>query len=138
LSVKGRFRDPVARFFEKVVAGEDGCWIWAGGIASTYGRFFLTSTRAYIGAHRFSWELVNGPIPDDMTIDHLCFVRRCVNPAHMEVVTQAENNRRAAARKTHCPQGHEYTEANTYVWGGKRQCRECKHQHDLKRRARVA
>ncbi len=86
-------------------------------------------------AHRIAYELTRGPIPDGLVIDHLCRNRWCLNPDHMEPVTQRENVLRGegvAARhaaKTHCPQGHEYTEENTYHWpgakGASRACRAC-------------
>jgi hypothetical protein len=69
-----------------------------------------------------------GPIPEGLTIDHLCRAIRCVNPAHLEPVTNAENIRRAALAnaRSHCPHGHEYTPENSYFdpKGGRR-CREC-------------
>lgn len=63
-----------------------------------------------------AYEMYVGPIPEGMQLDHLCRVRHCVNPAHLEVVTQQENMRRVAVLTTHCPRGHEYNEENTYVY----------------------
>jgi hypothetical protein len=86
--------------------------------------------------HRIAWEAVHGAIPDGLTIDHLCRNPSCVNVAHMEVVTQRENNLRGDtipgrnARKTHCKRGHPFNEKNTYrhmgPHGPKRQCRACR------------
>lgn len=84
-------------------------------------------------AHRYAYELLVGPIPEGLHIDHLCRVRLCVNPAHLEAVTCHENNRRSTsptavnAKKTHCPRGHEYTEENTYFAppDGRRMCKPC-------------
>ena len=82
-------------------------------------------------AHRVAYELWVGPIPEGRTIDHLCRVRWCMNPAHMEPVTQGENVLRGdtlAARnaaKTHCKHGHEFSERNTYQYKGNRICRRC-------------
>lgn len=103
------------------------CWIW---IASRtdlgYGKFGVGTALGWVGAHRFAYELLAGPIPAGLTLDHLCRNTSCVNPVHLEPVTSAENVRRAAAAITHCPAGHPYDEANTrIVKGGYRQCRTC-------------
>jgi hypothetical protein len=108
-------------------AGKTGaaCWIWTGSHdGDGYGRHYLNGSPC--GAHRFAYELLVGPIPDGLVIDHLCRVRNCVNPAHMEPVTNAENVRRGGCSiRTHCPQGHPYDEANTRVALGRRHCRAC-------------
>lgn len=89
-----------ARFWAKVDRSGD-CWTWIGYIAPDgYGR--LSKGRFKQGswvAHRVSYEIANGPIPDGLQVDHLCFNRACVNPAHLEAVTQLVNNQRALARK---------------------------------------
>lgn len=114
------------RFFDKVVAGPNGCWIWTGAGGNGYGRFFLTDTRRMVQAHRWSYEFHFGLLQDGVTVDHLCRTKLCVNPAHLEPVTNQENVRRWAATITHCPQGHPYDEENTYVCAnGKRSCRTC-------------
>jgi hypothetical protein len=105
----------------------DGCWVWNGAPMNTgYGQY-----RNRL-AHRLVYELLVGPIPESLTLDHLCRNRICVNPAHLEPVTFKENVLRGEslparnARKTHCPQGHPYDEENTYVSPrGWRQCRTC-------------
>lgn len=83
--------------------------------------------------HRFIYEHCFGAIPDGLVIDHLCRFPLCVNPLHLEVVTQRENVRRGYRYQldiTHCPAGHAYDEANTYIRkGGKRACRTCKRGH---------
>ena len=86
-------------------------------------------------AHRLAFESLVDPVPKGLHIDHLCRVRCCVNPAHMEPVTPGENVRRGeamekfrrwAASITHCPRGHEYNDANTYIdKKGSRCCRAC-------------
>jgi hypothetical protein len=102
------------------------CWNWTGtGTKHGYGQVSVDGVHRY--AHRVSYELHRGPIPDGLTIDHLCRNRRCVNPAHLEPVTQAENTRRAADAVEICPAGHAYDAVNTYVHptSGYRQCRAC-------------
>jgi hypothetical protein len=125
-----------ARFYAKVaLPNEQGCMLWLPPPGSNgYGKFWLGGR--WIGAHRFSYELAYGPIPDGLTVDHVrakgCRHRHCVAPAHLEAVTMAENNRRSSSltaenlRKTHCPQEHAYDDANTYIdKKGKRSCRKC-------------
>lgn len=120
----------VARFWSKVEKTA-GCWFWRGAIHKLgYGQCVIGSRRV-VGertcamAHRVAYELCVGPIPDGLEIDHLCRVRNCVNPAHLETVTRAENNRRAGLVITHCPRGHEYTPENTRVRACGRCCRTC-------------
>lgn len=106
------------------------CWVWTGAISSEgYGR----CGSAY--AHRWSYEVFVGPIPEGLQIDHLCRVRKCVNPAHLEPVTQRENLLRGDgagarfARRTHCSRGHALTPENTYAEKaspGARMCLACK------------
>ena len=109
-----------------------GCWIWYGYTMGTgYGLAHLpTGINQY--AHRLTYERFRGPIPQGLTIDHLCRNRRCVNPWHLEPVTQSENNRRGYgwsgrhSRQTHCVHGHPFTEDNTYLWRSSRKCRTCR------------
>lgn len=96
-------------------------------------------------AHRWSYEHFVGPIPDGYVIDHLCKVTLCVNPAHLEPVTQRTNLHRSdtfQARntaKTHCPAGHLYDEANTRIKrarrGNRRVCKKCTAESDARRRS---
>lgn len=96
-----------------------------------YVRVKVGGSRLAVHAHRLAYEAVKGPIPAGLQIDHLCRVRNCVNPDHLEAVTQQENVRRGRVgentrSKTHCPQGHPYDEANTYRNpAGSRNCRTC-------------
>jgi hypothetical protein len=100
-----------------------GCWNWQGYLRVGYGTLSIDG-RPHL-AHRVSYMAYVGPIPVGLHIDHLCRNRRCVNPQHLEPVTPAENNRRAAAVKTRCPQGHPYDPSNTYVHHNKRHCKSC-------------
>lgn len=120
---------PKDRFFTHVdqSAGGDGCWPWTGDIsAKGYGRFFLQGVR--YAAHRWLFEQINGQVSLDMQLDHLCRVRNCVNPAHLEVVTPRENILRCErVRASHCRNGHERTQVNVGIDGrGRRFCRVCK------------
>lgn len=101
---------PEQRFWSYVWGADhpDRCWIWLGAVSGRYGKFFLRRERgatkvAY--AHRFSDELVNGPIPSGLEIDHLCSNTLCVNPAHFERVTGTENKRRQGARRARTTEG---------------------------------
>lgn len=107
------------------VAASSGCWLWIGAQnAAGYG--IVTVNGRTLKAHRVSYEVHVGPIPEGLHIDHLCRVRNCVNPEHLEPVTLAENNRRAAAAQTHCIHGHEFTPENTLTSKrGHRFCRSC-------------
>jgi hypothetical protein len=133
------------RFWAKVNAPSDGCWQWVGCInAEGYGRFNFDGV--ITNAHRASYRLFVGEIPPGLVIDHLCRNRSCVNPDHLELVTNKENILRGvgagaqAARMIECPKGHPLDEDNTYVAPGskKRRCRSCVREYGRARRARVA
>ncbi len=129
------------RFWSKVdKSGE--CWEWtASKMSAGYGQFSLDG-RLWL-AHRVAYELLVGEIPEGLQIDHLCRNRACVNPDHLEAVTQQTNTLRgeapsaANARKTHCDSGHPFDEANTYIKpDGARDCRVCHRERVRRHRAR--
>lgn len=111
-----------------------GCWVWQRALdRDGYG---VCSAKRRDSAHRAAYLAFIGPIPDGLTIDHLCRNRACVNPEHLEAVTVRENTVRGAsspaenAIKSHCVRGHEFTAENTYITKkGTRCCRHCQRIH---------
>jgi hypothetical protein len=113
------------------------CHWWTAYInADGYGQLGIDGKKIY--AHRWAYEHYVGPIPEGMHIDHLCRVRHCVRPSHLEPVTQKENILRGEglcaknAVKTHCPQGHEYAGENLYLYRRYKRCRACHRAESLK------
>lgn len=112
-----------------------GCWLYSGPLnPGGYGSVFIEKRAGRLirePAHRLSYRLFRGEIPEGLQLDHLCRVRCCCNPAHLEPVTARENmlrsNSTAAlnARKTHCKNGHEFTSENIYRVVGARVCKAC-------------
>lgn len=141
----------IRRFFEQIAELPDGCWMWTGATCSLgYGRFSVHGISN--PAHRYSYQLLIGDVPPGLEMDHLCRMRECVNPFHVEPVTHAENMRRSSLAykrdpesfrhhlwdrshvrrpgngvplRTHCSRGHEFSAANTYILKGSRYCRAC-------------
>lgn len=122
-----------SKFLSKICK-TDSCWEWTSYVDKNgYGRFFINGKHQQ--AHRVSYEDKFGKIPEGLVINHLCRNRKCVNPKHLEVVTQKVNIQKGLTgfitglrmrAKTHCPQNHEYSEKNTYISpNGKRRCRTC-------------
>jgi len=147
-------KSPALRFMEKVRPLPNGCWEWTAATTKDgYGRFGTQK------AHRWIYEQMIGPIPPGRTIDHTCHSgdptcelgsqcphRRCVNPAHMQIVTPRENfamRRKPGPKKgskmtprTRCLKGHPLTEANIYISpDGRRRCRICKRDRERRQRA---
>jgi hypothetical protein len=127
MSLKEIMSDLDKRRFEAKFSKSDGCWLWTSGITTYgYGWFRPHGMMNSVNAHRVSYELYVGPIPENMTIDHLCKTKNCMNPKHMEVVSRAENSRRASPIQSHCIHGHPFNDENTYVArSGNRQCCVC-------------
>ena len=119
----------IDRLFLHASEDEAGCWIFNGALRNGYGVLGagLPEPSRLVYAHRVAYEYFIADIPDGLHIDHLCRVRACCNPWHLEPVTQAENNRRAHRDnpKTHCKQGHEFTPENTRQTARQRHCRAC-------------
>lgn len=157
IDMNGRFDDPDWCFWQKV--NKDGnshptlgpCWEWTGYVAEHgYGKFARDGVKLY--AHRIAYEMKVGPIPEGLELDHLCRVRHCVNPGHLEPVPHVVNTLRGVspaavnAQKTACVNGHEFTPENTiFVPHSSRKrparvCRTCKNQRNrewARRRAEV-
>lgn len=118
------------------------CWLWKGSPRPNGYCAIWYKQRSRL-AHRLVYEILVGPIPEGLTIDHLCGNKRCVNPDHLEPVTQKENTLRAQKKagilsaKTHCPQGHEYTEGNTNRSCRRRRCLTCHREREASRRLRM-
>lgn len=122
------------------------CWLWPGG-KNAYGYGTIATGGRGGGeslVHLVAYRLTYGEIPDGLHVDHTCHGadlecpggktcphRRCLNPAHLEAVTQAENNRRMQARKLKCPEGHPLEGENLYVAPatGHRECRTCRRRN---------
>lgn len=112
------------------VRGPDECWPWKLSISTHgYGQVGWggNGSRGHTTAHRAAWTAANGPIPGDLTVDHLCRNRPCCNPAHLRLLTNGDNaSDNGHSTRTHCPSGHKYDEANTYLNSdGHRFCRAC-------------
>ena len=121
-----------ANMRNKIRDTPEGCWEWTGAIQSRgYGSVGHAGKTTL--THRLAYELLVGPIPAGLHLDHLCRNRPCCNPVHLEPVEQRTNTLRGVgfaatnAVKTHCKRGHEYTELNTYTdKRGSRSCRTCR------------
>lgn len=123
------------KFWERVSATPDGCWLWLGKLNS-YGYGITSRGGRRLMAHRVAYEQRVGPIPPALVLDHLCRTRACCNPQHLEPVTIGENVRRGdgPSSRTCCPQGHAYDAENTYTSPtGERTCRTCHRTRERER-----
>jgi 5-methylcytosine-specific restriction endonuclease McrA len=134
-----RQRTPSERFWAKVRKDEGGCWHWTGALSDTGYGTFNAGNGTYMGAHRFAYMEKVGPIPAGLVLDHLCRNRACVNPDHLEAVTQRTNMLRGVAPAALtvgtqvCQRGHDYSDAYLTKRGSRR-CRKCASILNRKRR----
>lgn len=120
------------RFYLRVRKTET-CWWWTGAQHKGYGVFYRRTPTSSQSAYRIAWEMVNGPVPAGLELDHLCRNKLCVRPDHLEAVTHAINQQRRRGfchsnprpKPTHCKHGHEFNEQNTYHYGNWMYCRAC-------------
>lgn len=132
----------IRNVLNRCIVDENGCWIFTGCLGRDgYGRVSFRGRTTL--AHRFAYTELVGPIPDDRFLDHLCRVHACLNPEHLEPVTNQENLLRGDtlsakwAARSHCQNGHPYTPENTYYskHDGRR-CRTCEREERREARAR--
>lgn len=128
-----------ASYWDRVAKGDDDCWRWTGTIdESGYGRF-AGGRYGSLFAHRLAYFAYVGSVPDGLELDHLCRVRNCVNPSHLEAVTHAENMQRGYwHQKPECAQGHPLSGGNLYMKRGRRQCRTCNREAQRRFREQAA
>lgn len=145
--ITGRFvadATPINRFWRYVSPEPNsGCWLWTGSEADGAGYGGFWDGKKHCRAHRFSYEAFVGPIPKGLQLDHKCRVRCCVNPDHLEPVTNKTNSLRGIgfaavnAKKTHCYRGHVLEGYNLiFSHGNRRECRICRRDRDNVRHRR--
>ncbi len=120
----------ITRFLRKIIISDSGCWLWTAALNVKGYAIFNAERDGYNSglAHNFAFEYYRGRPPAGTEPDHLCRVRPCVNPWHLEAVTHLDNIRRGTkGHVTHCLRGHEYTDTNTvHLRNGHRRCHTCK------------
>lgn len=128
----------------RTVVNDDGCWNWTGKATTKgYGMVKRERSRSSVMVYRLAYELLVAPIPQGMVIDHLCRNPRCLNPAHLEPVSQKVNVHRGnsavveQASRTQCPQGHPLSGDNLYIQLRRgiqhRSCLACRHERNARR-----
>lgn len=134
-----RFWSKVDTFGPTAMSMDSNCWLWGGGTYKDGYGYFKVDQRMEM-AHRWSYKYAVGDIPDGLELDHLCRIRNCVRPGHLEAVTQTVNILRGEgaaaqnARKTKCLFGHPFNKDNTYMLSsGRRRCKMCSHLTYMKR-----
>lgn len=139
--------DALARIQDRSITPRPDCRIWVGATDRGYGRISVGGV--VMRVHRVVWESVNGPVPDGMELDHICRIRACCNPDHLEAVTHSENVRRSYAlrpamqrsnprqkRGDECAAGHDLsTHGRACPDGGYVVCRKCELANKRRRRA---
>lgn len=149
MAIPAQLADRDSKRFQSNITKSGDCWLWNGDKNHAgYGRFSI-KRKKYL-AHRVSFRVSGNEIKEDMVLDHLCRVRNCVNPAHLEQVTHRENTLRGDggwatgrtyAARTHCPNGHEYVPENVYSARGMRECKVCRNtaarEYQRRRRAEL-
>lgn len=137
-NIKAPGESLLQRFWDRVEKrGSDECWPFKGHLNHGYGHLYDIRIHEKVGAHRLSWEIHhNRPPPKNLTVPHLCYNRKCCNPRHLALLTNAANaSDNAQKRRTHCPKGHPYNAENTCLTPkGGRRCRRCRADGMEKRR----
>lgn len=142
----GRPAEPLEQRIRRLSEESGDCWLWTRRLDKDgYGR--ITVNKRPARAHRVSYETFVGPIPEGLELDHLCKVRRCVNPKHLEPVPHLVNVERSVdvgrrSGPNQCVHGHLLDDVNTYRVQGLTQCREChrkrNREYAARRRAALA
>ena len=145
--IRGPYKNrihPLQRVLSRIEMSPQGCWLFLGAQIRGYGSVPNALTSQF--ANRIVWEYTVGPVPDGLELDHLCRVRHCVNPTHLEPVTHKENLRRGRAfapnpdtlrrrAQTLCKRGHPLSDPNVYLYQGHRHCLACGRLRKIKARA---
>jgi len=140
--VKGFLQQPLAERFWAKVCKSEHCWLWQGPTDGRYGEIWYNGAKCR--AHRITWELVNGPIPEGLLVCHTCDTPSCVRPDHLFLGTMSDNildasrkgrlDVRGRAHWTHCAKGHPFSGVNLMInKHGHRVCRVCRDARNAKR-----